>query len=233
MSATSMPRYGTPNWELVKAWLATPPEQDGRFWAINLMKYRPIADYADGRETTLTGKEADDVYVPYGPLAAVGAAPVFGAEVTRQLGGDPQWDRIGIATYPTRAAFFEMQQRPDFLELHVHKDAGMEFTIVFASHPVTVDDLPAEGDIVLRVRRFAPGAQPGPDPEGVTTLARFSVEGVIVGDPRTWDEATFDVVPDGALEALLEVEGVEEQFVMVLGPREMDELAASVAQAQV
>ena len=38
-------------------------------WALNLMKYREWAEYADGRETNLTGVEADDVYLPHDHLA--------------------------------------------------------------------------------------------------------------------------------------------------------------------
>ena len=60
MSDIANPRYGTPNWDLIKSWFQVSPEDDGEFWAINLMKYRPMADYADGRATDLTGEQADD-----------------------------------------------------------------------------------------------------------------------------------------------------------------------------
>ena len=46
MSGTSKPRYGTPNWEMIGSWLELPAEQDGPFWAVNLMDYRELADYA-------------------------------------------------------------------------------------------------------------------------------------------------------------------------------------------
>ncbi|MSX01959.1 MAG: hypothetical protein F2813_02245 [Actinobacteria bacterium] len=232
MSGTSAPRYGTPNWEMIGRWIETPPEDDGPFWAVNLMKYREVADYADGRETTLTGREADDLYAPLGPLAEIGAIPAFQADVTDQLAGDPAWDRIAIVRYPSRDKFFEMQRREDFLELHAHKDAGMEFTIVFASTPVSVSENPGGGSHVLRLRRFAAGAAPAPDPDGVTPVAHFEIEGVIVGDDRTWDDARFDIVDDAALARLAETDGVEEQVIVVMGPAEFDELAASVAAAQ-
>jgi hypothetical protein len=222
-------RYGTPNAELLSRWLALPPEQDGPFWALNLMKYREVADYADGRESTRSGREADDEYTPRGPLAAIGATIAFAGEVAEQLAGEPSWDRVGIVRYPSRASFFAMQQRDDFKAQHVHKDAGMAFTIVMATHPEVVTEPPpsAEGAYVVRVRRFGPGAVPDADPPGVHPVARFGVEGVIVGDDRRWDQVCFDRVDETAIAGLGGTRGVEEQVVVVLDLL-VDDLARSV-----
>ena len=230
MSDTSSPRYGTPNWEMIGRWLETSPEDDGPFWAVNLMKYRDVADYADGRETTLTGREADELYTPLGPLAEIGAIPVFDADVDQQLAGAPVYDRIAIVRYPGRAKFFEMQRRDDFLELHAHKDAGMESTIVFAAQPTTVSEAPEDAALVLRVRRFAEGQTPGEDPAGVTPIACFEIEGVIVGDQRSWDEARFDLVDEAALASLGEVGGIDEQIIVVIDPPSLNQLESSVTE---
>ncbi|CAB5032129.1 unannotated protein [freshwater metagenome] len=195
------------------------------------MDYRELADYTDGRETTMTGREADDVYAPLGPLAEIGAMPAFSADVIEQPAGTPLYDRVAIVRYPSRAKFFEMQRRDDFLELHAHKDAGMASTIVFAAHPVHASELPDGGAHVLRVRRFAEGQQPADDPTGVTPVAHFEIEGVIVGDERRWDDAKFDRVDEAALALLKETAGVEEQIIIVMGPTELDQLAESVASA--
>ncbi|WP_419849099.1 hypothetical protein [Candidatus Poriferisocius sp.] len=58
-----MPRYGVLNDAYLGSWLQR-DEPGGPMWALNLMKYRPVADYRDGRETSLSGIEADDVYSP-------------------------------------------------------------------------------------------------------------------------------------------------------------------------
>ena len=50
-------------------------------------------------------------------------------------GDGTPWDRVGIVRYPSRRAFLAMQQRDDFKQKHVHKDAGMEFTIVMSTLP--------------------------------------------------------------------------------------------------
>ncbi len=181
-------RYGTPNAEYAMKMATTSPEDDGPVWMVNLMKYREVADYADGRESSISGREADDVYSPLDSLAAVGARPVFFGDVDQQLLGDtPTWDRIGVVKYATRKSFIDMQSLPSFRESHHHKDAGMESTIVMGTqpmpvpeppdgfeqvdwadvpHPPTADDAPV---VVVHVLRFAntPGglttAQQTPD----------------------------------------------------------------------
>jgi hypothetical protein len=137
------PRYGRIDLDYAARLGGTPPEDDGPVWMINLMHYRERADYGDGSTSDLTGREADDVYAPVGPLAAVGAEIVFVADVDSQLLGDqPRWDRVAIVKYPTRRSFIEMQSRADFQEKHVHKDAGMAATIVMGGIPFPPADRP-------------------------------------------------------------------------------------------
>ncbi len=136
-SAEASPRYGQVDREYGRRLATTPPDEDGPVWMVNLMKYRDIADYTDGRDTRISGREADDRYAPLGPLAAVGAEVVFAGDVEQQvLGAAPTWDRIGVVKYPTRRSFIAMQARPDFRALHVHKDAGMRETIVIGCRPL-------------------------------------------------------------------------------------------------
>jgi hypothetical protein len=231
MAGSANPGYGTPNWEMIQRWFALPPAEDGPFWALNLMRYRPVAAYADGNAAGVSGKEADDAYAPLGPLAAVGAMVAFHGDVLDQRAGDPGWDRIGIVRYPSRAAFFEMQQRHDFKDQHVHKEAGMEFTIVMSCLPG--DDTPGDGvasdRLALVVTRG--GADAGVI-DGVEPVASFSVEGVIVGDERSFDRAAFVTVrDDAALDALVaSVADADEAHVMVVD-RAIDRLVDSVVGA--
>jgi len=145
MNDTRTPRYGTVDRDYGMALATTPPDEDGPVWMVNLMKYREVADYADGRDTAISGREADDLYAPTESLAAIGAEIVFGGEVDQQLLGDaPIWDRVGVVKYPTRRSFIEMQSRPDFQRQHVHKDAGMAETIVIGCQPFEVPTWPAD-----------------------------------------------------------------------------------------
>ncbi|MSW28819.1 MAG: hypothetical protein F2867_00850, partial [Actinobacteria bacterium] len=177
--------YGTINIELVGAWLHMKPEDDGCFWALNLMKYVEVANYDDGREA-VSGKAADDTYAPIGPLAAVGAEVAYLGDVKDQPLGTPEWDRVAIVRYPTRASFFAMQERKDFKEAHVHKKAGMDFTIILACLPSTHDEAASpDGDLVLLIDKGSDDVFASVD--GATQVALFDVEGVIIGDERRYD----------------------------------------------
>jgi hypothetical protein len=189
------------------------------------MKYRAVAEYADGRATTTSGRDADDEYTPRESLRAIGAEIVVAADVDAQLLGDSSvWDRIGIVKYPSRRAFIEMQSRVDFVQKHAHKDAGMDKTIVIACQPMPVPDLPPDAPdwaevphppteddpsvVVLHVIRFkdAPASIDEMStytehagrvavPNGVRIDAWFSVEGTIIGDGREWHQARFNAFP--------------------------------------
>jgi len=124
--------------------LAAAAGEDGPVWMVNLMKYRDRADYTDGRDATISGREADDRYTPLEALAAVGAEIVFVGDVEHQFLGDaPTWDRVAVVKYPSGKAFIDMQSLPEFQRQHVHKDAGMERTIVIGGRPI---DLPGVND---------------------------------------------------------------------------------------
>jgi hypothetical protein len=225
MSGPAAPRYGTPNWEMIGRWLELPPAKDGPFWAVNLMKYKARADYGDAGDQGRSGREADDAYAPLGPLAAIGAMVAFVGDVVDQRGAEPAWDRVGIVRYPNRAAFFAMQQRDDFKDQHVHKEAGMDTTIVLACLPqkgAAVAAAPEGGDVVVRVGTAA-------DAAGATPLARFEVEGVIVGDDRTWDGVRFDHAADDDTLAALLAAADPDGFTLVVAPAPgLDRLAESI-----
>jgi hypothetical protein len=137
MSDPSNPRYGEIDRDYAARLASTAPADDGPIWMVNLMSYREVAEYADGRTTTLSGREADDLYAPLDHLAGVGAEPVFVADVDQQLlGHEPPWHRVGVVRYPTRSAFVQMSQRPGFAERHEHKDAGMAQSIVAGCEPI-------------------------------------------------------------------------------------------------
>ena len=212
--------FGTVDVETASRWMQLAPDEDGPIWMLNLMQYKPVADYGDAAGPDISGKEADDAYAPTAILADLGTTvPLFG-DVTHQVADDVAWDRIGIVRYPSRASFFAMQDRDDFQQQYVHKKAGMETTIVMGCRPVSVADPTAAGSgpLVMRVRRIVEGAEPGPDPAGVTPVAHFIVDGVILGDGRRWDDVRFDRVVDGVLEGLVGEPGLADQVVVVIDP---------------
>ncbi len=217
MPASSYP-FGQLHQATVERWLRLDPEDDSPVWMLNLMKYREVADYGDRRPGTISGRQADDAYAPLGPLAAVGAEVSLFADVTNQLAGQPTWDRVAVVRYPSRSAFFAMQQRRDFKEAFPHKKAGLAFTIIAGcvpELPLPTNPPPQETVRVLSLRRRAPGSAPSMAPPGVTSLARFIVDGVVVGGPEHYDELAYDAVAPGT-EHITDDPGVLDQHVVVL-----------------
>ena len=102
---------------------------DGPVSQVNLLKFREKAEYADGRETDLSGVEA---YALYGAavskiLVNLGGGGMFNAKVERLVLGEVEelWDSIAIAMYPNRQAMIEMMQSEEYQAIHHHRDAGL------------------------------------------------------------------------------------------------------------
>ena len=73
MSDSTKPRYGTVDRRYATRLATTGPEHDGPIWMVNLMKYRMLTQYADGRESSISGRDADDLYAPIDTLTEIGA----------------------------------------------------------------------------------------------------------------------------------------------------------------
>ncbi len=125
------PSFGTMNEEQLARMRSLPPEQDREFFMVNLIKHRAKAKYADGRETDLTGEQADVLYSPIEFISEIGGNVAYIGRVSRQMGNsEPIWDRVAIVRYPSRAKFLEMVSNPEFQKRAIHKDAGVEVTQV-------------------------------------------------------------------------------------------------------
>jgi len=229
-------RYGTPNVRYIRSWKGHPDH--GPMWALNLMKYRDVADYRDGRPSTITGEQADDLYNPVAALAAVGARPVLLADVVAQPVGDrTTWDRVAIAEYPTRSAFLALKSVPGFDALFQHKEAGMDRTIVNATfpHPGTRPPTgtgadPAPDDrLLLDVVRDPSTPAFAPEIDS-TPVGTFDVEDVLIGDHRSWGQVRWRRISRATADELAAggTTKADDRYVVVLVPR-FDSLAASLA----
>lgn len=198
------------------------PAEDGPFYMINLIQFREKAVYPDGRETDLTGQEANSLYSPIDILEEIGAEPVFMAQVEKmRLGDGTKWDLVAIVRYPSRRAFVQMTQRPDFQARSIHKDAGVGKTIVMVSHlvdlpmpdgftppepawPATADDRPFEMIHVLRYRDAARYEEGSSEPaiSGREAMAKYgaaagSVAGPMGVHPTAWFRIEGVFIGDG------------------------------------
>ena len=102
---------------------------DGPIYMLNLLKYREKAEYADGRETGLTGREAYALYAQgvRKLLKEFGGSLSFEASVGRLTIGEVEelWDDVAIAMYPSRAAMLQMMQSDKMQEIGQHRAAGL------------------------------------------------------------------------------------------------------------
>ena len=96
---------------------------------VNLLKFKDKADYKDGRQTSLTGKEAYQIYADevQGHLEKVGGQSIFFGEVERLMLGEVEelWDWVAIAEYPSRKAMLEMVMDSEYQKSEEHRSAGL------------------------------------------------------------------------------------------------------------
>ncbi len=102
---------------------------DGPIFMVNLLKFKDKAEYEDGRETDLTGRQAYQLYGAgvAGLLPEYGGRIFFMADVTFLSLGKVEelWDEIAIAAYPDRNALFRMSSSQEWQDLAVHRAAGL------------------------------------------------------------------------------------------------------------
>jgi len=105
------------------------PASQGPIGMVNLLRFKDKAEYDDGRETTLSGREAYDLYAQGVTklLAEVGGYLGFVGDVERLVVGevDDLWDAVAVAYYPSRKAMMDMMQLDGMQELAQHRAAGL------------------------------------------------------------------------------------------------------------
>lgn len=102
---------------------------EGPFTMVNLLKFRPRAEYPDGSDAEISGFEA---YMRYGMavrghIERVGGKPGYAGRVTGLMIGEvgELWDMVALAWYPSLAAMREMVQDPGYQAIAVHRSAGL------------------------------------------------------------------------------------------------------------
>jgi|TARA_B110000438_G_scaffold98674_1_gene97679 uncharacterized protein (DUF1330 family) len=117
----------TPNKEQLAGFLEGDTETPIKM--VNLLTFKDKAEYADGRETNLSGKEAYEIYTTevQGHLEKVGGKSIFFGEVQRLMLGEVEelWDWVAIAEYPSRKAMLEMIMNSEYQKSAEHRSAGL------------------------------------------------------------------------------------------------------------
>lgn len=109
---------------------------------VNLLKFRERAKYPDGRASALSGRDA---YLIYGRqvgrlVEKHGGRVLFAGDISFLALGrvEPMWDEVALALYPSRKALFEMSISPEWLEIAIHRQAGLEGQLNFETTPTLI-----------------------------------------------------------------------------------------------
>ena len=93
---------------------------------LNLLKFKPngAADYAR------YAKEA-------GPaVAKVGGKVLYMGKANELLNGDEVWDYVLLIQYPSRKAFLQMINDPEYTKFHEYRLQACERAVLYATDPV-------------------------------------------------------------------------------------------------
>jgi uncharacterized protein (DUF1330 family) len=103
---------------------------NGPMVMVNLLTFKDKAEYPDGSNADLTGKQA---YAIYGAavmrcLEMVGGKGLFSADVTGLILGEVEelWDMVALAYYPSPQAMITMVGLPEYQGIEVHRFAGLK-----------------------------------------------------------------------------------------------------------
>ena len=113
--------------------------EDGPFVMVNLLKFKPRAEYPDGADAHLTGAEA---YARYGAavrklVEGLGGRMRYAGAVTGLLLGEVEelWDVVALAEYPSLAAFRAMAMSPEMHAIEHHRKAGLAGQLNIRTRP--------------------------------------------------------------------------------------------------
>lgn len=119
---------------------------EGPVSMVNLLKFKDKAEYADGRETDLSGAEA---YALYGVdmarwVTSNGGRLLFSGPAHHLVLGeaDELWDQVAIMEYPSKEAFVQIVSAPEVAEWGVHRSAGLAGQLLIAVTATGTEEAP-------------------------------------------------------------------------------------------
>ena len=117
-----------PSMEQITSFFGGP--DNGPFVMVNLLKFKDKAEYPDGSNPDMAGRQA---YAIYGAavmkcLEMVGGKGLFSADVTGLILGQVEelWDMVALAYYPSSQAMMAMVALPEYQGIEVHRFAGLK-----------------------------------------------------------------------------------------------------------
>lgn len=105
---------------------------------VNLLKFRDVAEYKDGRDEKISGREA---YMRYGakmqPLVeSRGGRFLVSAALKEVVIGEVEglWDVVALMEYPSAAEFVAIASSPEVAEIGIHREAGLAGQLLILSN---------------------------------------------------------------------------------------------------
>jgi uncharacterized protein (DUF1330 family) len=105
--------------------------EDGPFVMVNLLKFKPKAEYQDGSDAHLYGDEVRKL------VEDLGGKVRYGGHVTGLMIGEVEeiWDMVALAEYPSLAAFRQMAMSPQMHAIEHHRKAGLAGQLNIKTRP--------------------------------------------------------------------------------------------------
>ncbi len=128
----------TPNPEQFQK-LAQAPD-NGPVVMLNLLKFKDRAEGESGSGEEAYGRYAEAVSKM---LETRGARMVWAGRPRQVLigGAADEWDIVALVEYPSRKAFIEMVSSVEYQKIHIHREAGLERTVLLACEAAPVVQL--------------------------------------------------------------------------------------------
>ncbi len=90
---------------------------------LNLLKFKPNG----GLESYKQYIQAASPFVE-----AVGGKTIYLGKPDELLNGDETWDLMMLVQYPSRAAFLDMANDPEYIKIHAYREEAVEKAMLYA-----------------------------------------------------------------------------------------------------
>lgn len=118
----------------------------------NTDSFRQLADNPNQEPVVMLnilkfkGDEGRDSYFRYTKEAGkfvekVGGKVLYLGNAREMLYGKETWDVVMLVQYPSRRAFLQMANDPEYLKTHTLREEGLERAVLYATDPIKFKDL--------------------------------------------------------------------------------------------
>ena len=107
-------------------------DEDGPFIMVNLLKFKP----GGGAKQYRKYGEAMSRLIP-----KIGGKFIYNGRVIKKFVGEKDWHAVALVQYPSRKAFYDMLHSAEYQAIHPFREDGLEKTRVYATLPLTVEQL--------------------------------------------------------------------------------------------